>query len=75
MTTGELRKLLLKLDPSEKLEVLETRCSDYKEMDAEYWGVVRAVKKTSAGYIMQAHETMSAEEKAAERNFVHFAGN
>ncbi len=44
MTTSELCDLLMKLDPTGNLEVLETRCSDYREMSEESWGIAACAR-------------------------------
>lgn len=79
MTTNELIAELRQLDPEGEMEVemevIRTMRSDYEEMLTGHVDVVSAVKKSSACYVMRSHETMSPEEKAAARNFIHFAGN
>lgn len=75
MTTKELIDRLLELDPDGKMEVICTRCSDYQAVHSDEVTVVSAVKKPSANYIMRDHQTMSVEDRAACRDFVHFDGN
>lgn len=72
MTVGELRDLLLTLDPTQRLEVIARRFSDYEEMALEDVSVVEAVKKSSACYVMRSHRDMSPEDRAAVRPFVYF---
>jgi hypothetical protein len=57
------------------MEVICTRCSDYREMPPDDVSVVLAVKKSSACYVMRAHHSMSDEERVAAREFIHFEGN
>jgi hypothetical protein len=75
MTTDELIEQLRELDPGGKLEVICTRCSDYQDMTPDDVSVVRAVRKSSACYVMRPHHTMSPEDLAAARDFIHFTGN
>lgn len=75
MTTDELIEELRRLDPGGNMEVIRTMCSDYEEFDESMVDVVTAVKKSSACYVMRSHPTMSPEEKAAAREFIHFSGN
>lgn len=75
MTTAELRELLLKLDPGGQMEVIRTRCSDYGYMEPDEVSVVQAIKRPSAQYLMRTHRSMSPDEQAAAREFVHFDGN
>lgn len=75
MTTRELIDVLRRLDPSGNLEVIRTRHSDYGEMEPDGVSVVEGVKKSSANYVMRSHGSLSAEDAAAVRRFVHFEGN
>lgn len=75
MKTKELIAQLQQLDPSGDLEVIQTRCSDYNDLEPSDVFLVSAVRKKSARYIMRAHPTMSAKDKSNEQTFVHFDGN
>jgi hypothetical protein len=71
MNVGELKKLLDKYPDA--MDVLNTRFSDYELVTEDDWSVVKAVPKAS--YWMRSHPTMSEENRAMEREYLHLAGN
>lgn len=75
MTTRELRALLLRLDPDENMEVICSRFSDFQAITDDEVTVMRGVPKPTAQYVMRTHPTMSPEDVAAVRDFIHFEGN
>lgn len=71
MTVGELRKMLEKYP--DDMEILNGRYSDYDLISEDEWRVVRAVPKGS--YVMRSHPTMSAKNKALEKEYLYLEGN
>ena len=69
MNVGEL-KSMLEMYPN-YMEILSERCSDYCLVEKTDWSVVSGVKKD--GYVMRTHPTMSAENKLAEKEYLHLA--
>jgi hypothetical protein len=72
MNIGDLKKMLEKYP--DDMEILNTRCSDYDLVTEEDWSVVKAVQQ-GRSYWMKSHPTMSAENRAKEREYLHLAGN
>tara|TARA_R110000868_G_scaffold9896_2_gene48648 strand:- start:98 stop:325 length:228 start_codon:yes stop_codon:yes gene_type:complete len=75
MNIKELRELLKSLP--DDMEILNERCSDYQIVRAAEWQVVKGVDKSSelGGWVMKAHPTMSAENKAKEKSYLLLLGN
>ena len=71
MNVGELKKML-EQHPDD-MEILNDRCSDYDVIDEAEWSVVRAVPQ--GAYVMRSHPTMSEENKAKEKEYLHLEGN
>jgi len=71
MTVGELITMLKKY-PAD-MELLVDRCSDYTTIEENEWSVVRAVP-TAYG-AMRSHQSMSDENKANEKEYLHLCGN
>lgn len=71
MNVGELKKMLEQYP--DDMEVLSSRCSDYDLVREEDWSVVEAVPKDF--YWMRAHPTMSAENMAIKKKYLHLVGN
>ena len=71
MNVGELKKMLDK--HPDDMEILNTRFSDFDLVQEKDWSVVKAVPKDF--YYMRSHPTMSDENMAKERDFLHLAGN
>jgi len=71
MNVGELKKMLEQYP--DEMEVLNSRASDYDLVLASDWSVVKAVPKEF--YWMRSHPTMSAENMAEEREYLHLRGN
>lgn len=70
-----VRELKAKLDQyPDDMEILYRYCSDYERLDGDDLTVVEAVCKTN-GYWMRSHPTMSAENKAAAKDYLLFPGN
>lgn len=72
MTVGDLKKMLEQYP--DDMEIVNTRCSDYDNITEDEWGVVKGVPNES-GWIMRSHPTMSANNKANEKEYLHLAGN
>lgn len=73
MNVGELKKMLEKYP--DDMEILNSRCSDFDIVDESDWSVVEAVPQESCWYVMRAHPTMSAENKAKAKKYLHLLGN
>ena len=71
MNVGELKKLLEQYP--DDMEILYCMHSDYRMMDPEDIGPVKAVNKEF--YHMRSHPTMSDANKANERTYLLFPGN
>ena len=71
MNVGDLEKML-KQYPKD-MEILNSRYSDYDLVTEDDWSVVKAVQK--GGYWMRSHPTMSAENVAGEKEYLHLLGN
>lgn len=71
MNVKELRHALEQYP--DDMEVLYSCCSDYERMEADDIGVVKAVDQN--GYWMRSHPTMSADNKAREKEYLLFPGN
>lgn len=70
MTTRELIERLRELDPDGRREVVGTMHSDYHKLDVNDVGMLEAVDRPGADYIMSVHSTMSGYDKASVRLFV-----
>lgn len=77
MKISDLQKLLAATKRKHgDLELLETRYSDYKLMDADSWTVTEAVPGPTKGdWLMRKSPTMSEEQKTNARKYLHFQGN
>ena len=86
ITVRQLREFLDQFP--DDMGVIETRCSDYREMTLEHWTIVKAVIKVSGdkGWIMQANDYRMNPEYENKRfylgpppdeikEFLHFKGN
>ena len=73
MNVGDLKKMLEKYP--DDMEILVDRMSDYDVVEEDQWSVVKAVKNGSGWWWMRSHETMSAENKAKEKEYLHLKGN
>jgi hypothetical protein len=71
MNVGELKKMLEQYP--DDMEILNDRCSDYDLVKLEDWSVVEAVPQ--GFYVMRAHPTMSDENKAKAKKYLHLVGN
>jgi len=71
MNVGELKKMLEQYP--DDMEILNERWSDYSIVLESEWTVVKAVPQGC--YIMRSHPTMSAENKAKEKEYLHLFGN
>ena len=71
MTVKEL-KAMLENYPDD-MGVIYTCYSDYSHIDEEMWSVVEAVDH--GNYIMRSHPTMSEENKAKAKMYLHLVGN
>lgn len=71
MNVGDLKKMLEKYP--DDMEILNERCSDYDLVEEGDWSVVYGVPH--GGWIMRSHETMSEENKAKQKQYLHLAGN
>jgi len=71
MNVGELKKLLERYP--DDMEILNSRRSDYILVREEDWSVVKAVPKDF--YWMRSHPTMSDENMAKEKEYLHLVGN
>ena len=68
MNVGELKKMLENYP--DDMEVLNGRCSDYEIISEREWSVVKGVDRGD-GWIMRSHPTMSAENKALEKDYLY----
>ena len=73
MNVGELKKMLEQYP--DDMEILNTRASDYDVITEDEWSVIKAVPNGSGGWVMRSHETMSEENKAKEKEYLHLLGN
>ena len=73
MTIGEL-KVLLRQYPDD-MEIATDRYSDMVAVEASDWTVVEGVEQRGKCWIMQAHPTMSAADKAKVKSYLHLKGN
>jgi hypothetical protein len=73
LTVGDLRKILRKYPADMKL--IQTRYSDYCFQKPSDWDVVEAINKGPDEWLMRVHETMSDEEKAKAKKYLHIHGN
>ena len=71
MNVGELKKMLEQYP--DDMEILNDRCSDYDIVLESEWTVVKAVPQCH--YVMRSHPTMSDENKAKEKEYLHLRGN
>jgi hypothetical protein len=71
MNVKQLRDFLATLP--DDMEVLNGRYSDYCIVKPDEVYVIKAVPK--AEWVMRSHPTMSAENKAAEREYLYIEGN
>ena len=71
MTVGDLRALLD--EHPDDMEILNTRHSDYDYVRASDWSVVEGVPQDWG--VMRNHPTMSPENKARAKKFLHLEGN
>jgi len=71
MTVIEMRRMLEKYP--DDMEVLNGRCSDYGVVMEDEWYIVQGVP-TDYG-VMRSHDTMSAENKAKEKDYLYLEGN
>ena len=70
MNVGELKKMLEKYP--DDMDVIHTMMSDYALINEDDWFVVSAVLQTS--YVMRSHPTMSTDNKAREKQYLHLVG-
>jgi phage anti-repressor protein len=68
MNVGELKKMLEKYP--DDMEILNDRCSDYDLVEEEDWTVVEAVQQGNS-YVMRSHPTMSEDNKARAKKYLH----
>lgn len=73
MTVGELKKMLEKYP--DDMGVLVDRMSDYDDVEEDQFSVVKAVRNESGGWVMRSHATMSENNKAMEKEYLHLWGN
>lgn len=73
MNVRELRKML-KNYPDD-MEIIHSYMSDMEIIEESDWSVIKAVPQPSVGYVMRAHPTMSAENKAKQRKYLYLKGN
>ena len=71
MNVGDLKKMLEQYP--DDMEILNDRCSDYDVVDENEWSVVKAVPQGQ--YVMRSHPTMSEENKAKEKEYLHLVEN
>ena len=71
MNVGELKKMLEKYP--DDMEILNSRYSDYDVVEESDWSVIKAVPQTWG--VMQSHHSMSDENKAKEKKYLHLRGN
>ena len=72
MNVGELKKMLEKYP--DDMEILNDRYSDYDLVEESDWSVVEAVQQGSS-YVMRSHLTMSEDNKARAKKYLHLLGN
>ncbi|URC15379.1 hypothetical protein JLT2_11 [Paraglaciecola Antarctic JLT virus 2] len=71
MNIKDLKELIK--DLPDDMELLTDRMSDYDTIEADEWGIIKAVPQGQ--YVMKSHPTMSEENKAKEKEYFHLEGN
>jgi hypothetical protein len=71
MNVSELKKMLAQYP--DDMEIVNGRCSDYELIKESEWSVIKGVDKD--GWVMRSHPTMSDENKAKEKAYLHLKGN
>jgi hypothetical protein len=71
LTVGELKKMLEQYP--DDMEIVNQRYSDYQIISEDEWSVVEGVDKD--GWVMRAHPTMSDDNKARVKKYLHLEGN
>lgn len=71
MNVKQLREMLAQYP--DDMEILNERFSDYDVVKLEDWAVIDGVP--NGQWVMRAHATMSDENKAKVRKYLHLAGN
>lgn len=66
-------KEMLKEYPDD-MEIITDRCSDYSIVKIDEWSIVKGVQKNT-DWVMRSHPTMSEENKALEKSYLHLEGN
>ena len=72
MTVSDLKKMLERYP--DDMEIVNQRCSDYEIISEDEWTVIKAVDR-GQGWVMRSHPTMSEENKANEKEYLHLMGN
>lgn len=72
MTVEELIKMLKKYPKD--MQIINSRYSDYELIEEDEWSIVEAVPDP-AGWLMRSHPTMSDENKANAKRYLHLQGN
>lgn len=73
MNVGQLKKMLEQYP--DEMEVLNDRWSDYEIIQESEWSVIKGVPQNNGLWVMKSHKTMSAENKANEKEYLHLDGN
>jgi hypothetical protein len=72
MNVGELKKKLEQYP--DDMEILHTMMSDYDLLSESDFSVVEAVRQGYT-YVMRSHRTMSADNVARAKKYLHIRGN
>ena len=71
MNIGDLKKMLEQYP--DDMEILHSRYSDYCIVHKDDWSIIKGVNQ--GGWVMRSHLTMSEENKAKEKEYLHLIGN
>lgn len=55
------------------MEILHSRYSDWEIIEEDDWSVVEGVQQGER--VMRSHPTMSPDNKAREKKYLHLVGN
>lgn len=73
MNVGDLKRMLERYP--DDMEIIHSMYSDYWPVEEEDWSIVKAVYQSGANFLMRSHPTMSEENKAKEKEYLHLTGN
>lgn len=71
MNVGDLKKMLESYPDG--MEIVNVRYSDYQIIELDEWHLIKGVPND--GWVMGSHETMSEDNKRAEKKYLCLCGN